>query len=981
VGGVDAFNSLVFGGGTSAPERIMVDYSRMLSMMAPASQGVPSSEWAAMGTRVHEYFRVLGALSAIGERGHGEITINLTLANKRGKQLSEKVFDILGLKLRSTKDGVAIKSAEGKSEAKKQDALAALAIDDAGIQERLAAGKTFVLRIPIDSVPVFPSAEFWQRVLDDHEHYTGGLAEGLVTNARVARLFYSLNSMDRDTAKFLVRWVSVRNLEERYSSSLSLYSAALALNGTVADTPGGSRAAPAWQALTGVSPSNAAAFFESLLNKDEGRLIAFFYSLSQLDFQHQLFFTTSPERLKRFYDLFRGSAEMRRGGKYRIGGSGAFVEFLREIPLNDDLSVDFPGSAEVWMVAKGANASASSVAKMTRKMKRSVAPDSEDEILVRLATSEYNAQAGADSELANFIATVHIDAQRNEPLSPQAALLLAQGYSAYGGLYPYFTVLGDLDTADYQKLFALNDHFNGLDIATVNLRLGQVHSFLAMLGLLHESGSVPETDLLKVFRAGLERYLAATGSAAWTIASLSAMQDLARLGSPDVLSPDAAIQRVLLGRSASARRAKRFNQVLSLQKAPSLDALFALWSDVAKLSSNPSVVDDMQRQLLSFTVLPLPKSWRLQGSGKKCLESFDTARALSLVSKIREKQSKRKSNSSDLERLAGELTAELEPWTELAMVSRIYARYMDPTDLLVSEDPMLVRKHQFTALGPRAGKRPWFTASALEVSSVEAGSYFCGGLAEFAISAGQARAEGNHTGGRGEAFATAAFASIRATDWSSITEAALQSFGATVRLAREWIAESAISQPARHALEKETLGLLSLSRRHSLLDALDQHDWPAVWRSLTASDLYFLGQALIQDTGKSEKLQDFWTSPVVIAMRQSALSRKNLDELGSVAPSLNGCAQPRLRPYAPYEDYERYSQPTRMAQRASELNLYLALVADSKAWQPTFLEEVAAGAVEKVLSSIRTRGDNDWSAVIEGYEKLTADTLRALVNN
>ncbi|HEX4228161.1 MAG TPA: GMC family oxidoreductase N-terminal domain-containing protein [Bryobacteraceae bacterium] len=538
-----------------------------------------AKEWLSFGTRVHEYFQILRALAALGERKQGRIEISLTLTNKAGKQRTGKVFGILGLKLKSNKERVTVKSAEGKSEVKKQDTLAALAIDDGAIQQALASGETYRLGIPIDSVPVFPSVEYWQRQFTV-EQYKGGLAEALFADPRIARLFYAINSMDRATAKILVQSVPPQVLAERYSSALWLYAAALAINGTAAEAPGGPSAIPTWERFTGVSPRNPVPFFEALLDKDDGRLIAFFYSLSQLDFQHQQFFTRSPERLERFYDLFRDSPEMHRGGERRIGG-GSFLEFLREVPLNPDLSVDFPGSAEVWMIAKVRSATTSSVAKMNRKVKRAVAPDSEDEILVRLATSAYKSLDGKQSELANFIATVHIDKQRTEPLSPEAALLLAQGYASYGGLYPYFAELGDLDVSDYQKLFTLADRFNAFDIPTANLRLGEVHSFLAMVALLHERGSVPEKDMLSVYRTGIDRFIAATDAVAWTVASLTAVDDLARLASPKVSSRDSAIEALLIGNSASVQGRDMFAQVLTVQKAPSLDALCTIWSDAS----------------------------------------------------------------------------------------------------------------------------------------------------------------------------------------------------------------------------------------------------------------------------------------------------------------------------------------------------------------------------------------------------------------
>jgi tetratricopeptide (TPR) repeat protein len=972
LGGADALSFLVFGADTATrPQRILIDFSRMLSSTAPdPHDSTANRQWTAMSARIHEYFKILSELTPLGEKKNGEIEITLALKTKQDKQRTEKVFSILGLKLKSKKEVLAVKAAEGKSEAKKQDTLAALAVDDAEIQETLANGKAYHLKIRLDRVPVFPSLEFWQNFSSENQHYPGGIAETMVADVRMARMFYALHSMDRSTARLLVQSTSIKNLAERYSLPLSYYSAALAVRGGAAEVPGGTKAASAWQNLTGATPANAFPFFQALLNKDEGRMIAFFYSLSQLDYPHQQFFTRSPERLKRFYDLFRESADMKRGGEHRIG-RGSFVEFMREVPLNEDLTVDFPGSPEVWMVAKGRKATISEVAKLNRKLKRAVAPDAEDEILVRLATSGYTTWEGEQSELANFITTVHIDAERSEPLSPDAALLLAQGYGQYKGLYGYFAGLGNLEAADYQKLFSLAERFGTMDINTANLRLGELHAFLALIAYLHERGTVSEQKLLAIYRGGLDRYIAASTPAAWTTATLAIVDDLGQLASPGTKSRDVALEALLDGDHASPRRRKAFATVLDVQKAPSLDALFSICSDAAKISQ-PGSLDDIQRQLGTLPVLPIPKAWRLHGEQKKWLDSFDSAPANTIVLKTREKQGKKKPNAAEIEKLATDLTGSLEPWVELAVVSRIYARYLDPSDLIVSEDPMLVRKHEFTELDNRTGHKELFTHSALSVASTGEGSYFSGGLAEFGMAAGEARAAGNHVSALGEAFATAMFASVRGTDWSGITPAALQSFGATVRLAREWIVQSALAPNLRQTLEQNTLGLLSLNRRQALLDGLEQHDWQSVWQSVSISDLYFLGQSLLETHADAQTTAAFWQKPAVHAMRQVAAQQKDLDALGSIAPALNGCTQPRLRRYAPYEDYERYFIPERMAQRTAELKLYLAWVADNHAWKPEVLDDASSVAVEKLLRSIHMRDQYDWSAIIEACERLAS---------
>ena len=980
LGGADALNFFFFGtGGAPKPAHILIDVSRFLSTIAPdALDRSGHKEWEALGCRVHEYFRTLSALSALGTRQNGGIEIALALNTKADKQRTEKSLGILGLKLKSRKEIITVKSAEGKPEANKQDALAALAIDDLGIQETLGAGKTYWLHIPVERVAIFPSLEFWQSFSPENQHLPGGIAEALVSDPRMARVFYALHSMDQSTAKLLVSAMPVKTMADRYASELAFYSAALVAHGNTAEVPGGRHAAEAWRMATGASPGEAILFFPALLSHDDGRLIAFFYSLSQLDSLHQQFFTRSPERLKRFYDLFRESPEMRRGGQHRIG-SDSFVEFLREVPLNEDLTVDFPGSPEVWMVAKGQTAKSTKLAKLNRKMKRTAPPETEDEILVRLAGCTYKTHEGQRSEMANFMATVHIDAERTEPLSSEAALLLAQEYQLYGGLYAYFTELGNLEAADYRKLFSLADRFNTLDLPTANIRLGQLHAFLAMFAILHERGTIPEQKALAAYRKGIERYLAANGAAAWAKASLGAIDDLCRLSTPGISSYDAAMEALLDGRSAPARRNKAFAEVLQLQNAPSFDALFSIFSTLNHMYSRQTWVDEVERSLGALRVLRVPKEWKLDGEQKRALEFYDTAQARAVLAKIRAQQAKRKQNTAEIEALAGDLSGALESWVELAMVSRIYARYLDPADLLVSEDPMLTRKHEFTDLGDLTRKRQLFTKAALMAASTGEGSYFSGGLGEFSVAAGEARAAGTHAGGRGEAFATAIFASLRGTDWCALSPASLQRFGATVRLAREWIVESAIAPALREELGQYTLGLLSLNRRQMLLDGLDQHDWPAVWQSLTVSDLFFLGQDLLQGSADDQHLRWFWETPVIATMRQVALQQTGLDALGSVAPALNGCGHPRLCRYAPYEDYERYFMPEHMAQRAAELKLYVAWIADNHAWEPAAMEEASISAARKLLKTVHVRDQYDWTALIDGYEKLAAEDPEELL--
>ncbi len=972
-GGADALQFLLLGrSGKTDPSQILLSAAAFIAEMNPSSPDANiKAEWQHLGSLVHEYFQRIAALNALGQRQAHAYEIPLSLKDKPSKRRTEKVFEILGLKLHRDKEGVSVKSAEGKSQAKKQDVVAALAIDEQGIEEALAQGKTYTLEIPFDAAPVFPSEEFWRTTFFDKEKPPGGLAEAFVTDIRLPRLYLALNTMDRSAAQALIRSVVPKNLAERYSTPLWMFSAALALTGTTAEVPGGEAARPVWTNLVGVDPASSVAFFEALLRKDDGRLISFFYTLSQLDPEHQLFFTHSIGRTKRFYELFRDSFEMRHGGDTRISETG-FAQFLREVPLNDNLTVDFPGAPEVWMVAKGIKSSGGSVAKLTRNMKRTAAPDDEDQILIRLATTAYKSTGRQQTELANLIVVARIDAQRTDPLTPESALLLAQGYSTHSGLYPYLVRLADLETGDYQKLLSLETKAEGVDAAVANLRLGQIHAFLALAGAAHDSGLIPPAAFLPLFRKSLDRFLAAHDGVSFSDASLAFVSEVAAYVKTPTPSTDAAVRFLLLSEAGPAR-AKAFDEVLALQKIPSFDSLLSIQRNLQNLN-RPAAFDDIQRELDRLIVLPIPKTWRIAGEFKKSLDLYETSQAVKVLAKLRLTAAKHKRNEEgDLQKLSGELRAELEPWVELAMLGRIYARYLDGSDLLVSEDPMLARKHEFVSLGPHSGKQEAFAPANIFLSSEGEGSYFTGGLAEFSMAAGRARSAGNHLGS--EFFVTALFASVRATDWRGFNAAALSSFGASVRLAREWIVESAASPDMRAELGNASRGILSLGRRKALLKSVEDRDWLAVWPTLSVSDLHFLGDALTEHAPPT-----LWRTPQLQAMKEAARHSTEPDMLGSVAPGLSGCAQPRLQRYEPYEEYQHQFMPDLMAQRIAELKINLAWLADNAAWEPATLIRLAEPAADTLLSRLKMRDNWDWNAALDAYRSLTIETLEPLLS-
>ncbi len=156
--------------------------------------------------------------------------------------------------------------------------------------------------------------------------------------------------------------------------------------------------------------------------------------------------------------------------------------------------------------------------------------------------------------------------------------------------------------------------------------------------------------------------------------------------------------------------------------------------------------------------------------------------------------------------------AEINPQVRLALTGIVYSYYFRPDDLLISEDPLFLRKHEFVDLEPVGHPDLFGHAPELEISSEDAGSYLTGGFAGFSTVVGRVAGKGK-PGGNSEMVLASQLGSVRATGWRAISDRDILLFGLRIRLAREWIERASTNQELFAALSESTLGTLALSRR------------------------------------------------------------------------------------------------------------------------------------------------------------------------
>ena len=126
---------------------------------------------------------------------------------------------------------------------------------------------------------------------------------------------------------------------------------------------------------------------------------------------------------------------------------------------------------------------------------------------------------------------------------------------------------------------------------------------------------------------------------------------------------------------------------------------------------------------------------------------------------------------------------------------------------------------------------------------------------------------------------------------------------------------------------------------------------------------------------------DLWESPLVLATRREMdINRSSqLELLGANLAELFGCDHPHLMFLAPYEEFERYMFPDKLAERLSEFKLYLANYADSAGIPAAALEEIAEPLARQLLGRASMSDTRDWFAVPEAMSAIDTALVEAVM--
>lgn len=481
-GGMRLLNYLSGIGGPEDPREYLAAFARAVTQRTLI---VAEKQWNEYRERVIEHYDRLMKLREPFPLTHEGTEVVLEAKTPAQRRQAQRVLDLLGYRLRTRRGGVEVEARTGSDEARRQTLAAGLELDERAVEESLAGGKAYRFRIQDDLAQVVPGERAWAAMMKRHANPLG-FAGMLVLEPALARLYAGLVSAGQAAAEALTARISIQKLAEDNGLLLYLYGPAMSLDERGrCPVPGGESAEAVWQAMAGVSPREGARFLEALLKKDDGMLLAFFAAMHGVTEERQRWFLRDVERARKFYRIMKDAPEW--GGKGgRMVRESPILTLFRELPLEEDGSVRFPGGPQVWQVARGVS-DVSRIARLERKAQRA-RPAEEEEILERMARERYREGRQRFSQLENFLMVVRMEEALGRRLEPREALILTQQFSRYEWGYPLLTALSGLGEKELLAFFAWAESLEQLDWKMRNLSIGLVSHVALLEGLLQRAG-------------------------------------------------------------------------------------------------------------------------------------------------------------------------------------------------------------------------------------------------------------------------------------------------------------------------------------------------------------------------------------------------------------------------------------------------------------------------------------------------------------
>ncbi|MGA3327740.1 MAG: hypothetical protein ABSF45_25045 [Terriglobia bacterium] len=894
---------------------------------------------------------------------------NIRVANCDGAQ---RLLSVIGYRLRQPcGPNATLETANSKRAFTTVDSGFPLA----DLEKALQDGKPFVYPFSSTQLPVLFDSGVWME--NDRNKNHKDLLDALLGDAALARLYWALAQIDEETRSALRVSPGIERLLP-LAPQLDFYGEQLRIRSGRMLVPGGPQAESAWEHLVGVSPHSPGEFVIALLTKDDGWLAPYYDALSRVSGPQQAYFT-EPHRMARFYQALLGRDTSPNPAKSVFRPDPGLLLLVTRMPLDSDGQPHVPGNLAVWSeIIRTVNDS-----KLGREWSKKVGhlntPDQLIEALFGLSRA-YTPKG----PLQAYLALSEIDRARagGKPLSPQTTLLLAEKFARYNSQYLTFAEFHTLDDASVTEFVNTAEAIDHIPDATV--RAETIGIFQAQSGLwqiLARQKQIPAADQNSSWQRVFHPFAATHTSPGLYDATRTSLTELmcAATGKPHV-SQDELIELVAGPHPTSPNRAQvredianRIRSVLEAQRLVSLDTLLALGDGFPLVA---------QGKVKAETLVPLAEELREFEMPKPIFSTGEKIEWTSGRFGDAHTQSEMDTNIIEALHASGapqemaNARGRLVPFLRDFLTGLNYAYYEPPGAQMLHNNPLFIRRHDFSGELARGSEPPWSSPRMVGRGDTSGGGVrLTGGLPGLPYVLAEVEQEfivpKNVQSLIWEDLVPSLVTSAVLPRWWQVTPKELHAAALYQQLGEELLTSA--GQEA--SLREKVVDILSarmLSRRLDQLEkALTAGHPEEVIPRMTPAETFYLAlefqrqyPAEMARWGKAgEEIQTLTREDP-----EEINGEKLSEDFGVPHPALAQTTARELLNLRPFPTFLGYSSYL-LAESWESNNLYWARLADEKGLPPENLHQLVPTLTHRMVENLFATHLDDWPALLRALRE------------
>jgi hypothetical protein len=832
----------------------------------------------------------------------------------------------------------------------------------AELEKDLRANRRFELQYAPTTIPVLYNAAYWLGALGKENN---NFLDGFLSDPSLCRLYLGLSKLDRTTAEAMRNQATAAKLKV-YAHVLDFFGSMFEVRNGAAVVPGSPQA---WAELTGASPKNGGAFFEKLLETDDGWLASYFDALSRIEGPTAVYLD-DPERMKKFYWAVKGKITTPGPARPVFRSSTELMLLTTGLRIEPSGQPHIPGDLEVWKTLFIKHPHGKYDGKLTRAA--TSWRNSEDVVEALFALCRKQVE---NEPLKIFLALNDIDRRRTQPMSPALATRLANDYRAYSSQYSIFADAPGLSEAAITKYLDLPASTAKINDTLVRAdTIGSVQALVGIWGILCRQRSIPIAGQDRTFSELLDPFTKVRDSASVFEADHAGVALLLTAShAPAGSSEQDRLVDVLVGKPvANAQRpssGEYFLRVFDAQRLIPLDTLFAVSDRIGKGTGESKALANLQSQVARFEDAQ---------SVRNSLSSAERSLLSLGYWSERHIEQERKANLDAVVKSADkkDARAALTPFLRDTLVGFLYAYYAPPGAQLLLANPVFVRNHDF--IGAQGMSTSWRATDIVGTGwPASAGGRLIGSLNNLPYVL--AESEQNFlTPTREQALiwgdlVPQMIVNVTVPRWRSVSAEQVRWVALHIRRGEDLLATATLDPRTRELVLKSLSRHANPARVEKIGDDLSVGNFAQASSNVLPSELFELGM----DSSLNRVAREV---SLVEIEDLSAANRASLDPatisviFGTPKPTLMHSLQPELLNLRTFPTLMGYSSRI-LAETWESNGLYYAALADEIGIPAGQLDSYVPDWTRATIENIFATHLEDWPALLRSL-RTVGDSVR-----